>query len=172
MTIQPLGFLDTSVFTAMYVMKHAKLTDNGILKLRDFKDDETETSDLPILREWKSARAVLARIRASAAPFFEGQTPILGRAWIEVLPPESGTPWAIEVDDYADAHRRTRTCLIPNPGAISYSGGAAANLLVGMVNLIDHRALCSEINGGEHPRVHLIVDIKVPVDDAEPEVEA
>lgn len=165
MTIQPLGFLDTSVFTAMYVMKHAKAVDNGILKLRDFKDDETDPSDLAILREWKSARALLARIRSAAAPFFEGITPVLGRAWIEVVPPESGTPWAIEADDYAEAHRRTRTCLIPNPGAISYSGGAAANLLVGMVNLIDHRALCSEINSGEHPRVHLIVDIKVPIED-------
>ena len=169
MSIQPLGYLDTSVFTAMYVMKHAKLVDNGILRLRDFKDDEPEATDLPILREWKSARALLARIRASAAPFFDGQVPSLGRAWVEVLPPLSGTPWSMESDDYADAHRRTRTCLIPNPGAISYSGGAGANLLVGMVNLVDHRALCSEINSGEHPRVHLIVDVKVPVDDADPD---
>lgn len=168
MTIQPLGFLDTSTMMAMYVVKHAKEVGNGILRLRDFKDDDTEATDLPILREWKSARAVLARIRSSAAPFFEGHTPVLGRAWIEIVPPQSGTPWSSDSDDYAEAHRRTRTCLIGGPGAMSYSGGTTANLLPGMVNLVDHRALCSETNSGEYPRVHLIVDVKVPVEDAEP----
>ena len=152
-------------------VKYAKSVDNGILSLRDFKDDEAEAeaTDLAVLREWKSARAVLSRIRNAAAPFFEGQTPLLGRAWIEVVPPLAGTPWGMEADDYAEAHRRTRTCLIGGPGAMSYSGPAAANLLPGMVNLVDHRMLCSETNTGDFPRVHLIVDIKVPVDDAPPE---
>lgn len=171
MTIQPLGFLDTSAMMAMYVVKYAKSVDNGILSLRDFKDDESDPSDLAILREWKSARAVLARIRSAAAPFFDGVVPSLGRAWLEILPPLAGTPWSSEADDYAEAHRRTRTCLIGGPGAMSYSGPAAANLLPGMVNLVDHRTLCSETNTGDFPRVHLIVDIKVPVEDAEPGAE-
>jgi hypothetical protein len=167
MSIQPLGFLDTRQLTALYVLKHEKAAENGVLRLRDFKDDETDPTDLPILREWKSARAVLARVRSAAAPFFEGRPPTLGRAWIETVPPMAGTPWAAEQDDYAEAHHRTRTCLIPCPGAMSYSGQASANLLVGIVNLIDHRQLCSEVNMGEHSRVHLIVDVKAPVDDAE-----
>ena len=151
MTIQPLGFLDTSAMMAMYVVKYAKSVDNGILSLRDFKDDESDPTDLAVLREWKSARALLARIRASAAPFFDGTTPSLGCAFIEVLPPQAGTQWTILQDDYAEAHRRTRTCLIGGPGAMSYSGPAAANLLPGMVNLVDHRTLCSETNTGDFP---------------------
>ena len=165
MTIRPLGFLDTSTFTAMYVMKHREKVDNGILRLRDFKDGEAGPSDLPILREWKSARALLSRIRNAAAPLLEGRVPDLGRAWVEIVPPLSGTPWNAESDDYADAHHRTRTCLIGGPGAMSYCGQAAANLLPGIVNFVDLRALSSETNTGEYPRVHLVVDVKIPVDD-------
>jgi hypothetical protein len=167
--IQPLGFIDTSTFTAMYVVKHKDKLDGGILRLRDVKEDDVDATDLAILKEWKSARALLSRLRNAAAPFFDGVTPDLGRAWIEVLPPMSGTPWDIEAGDYAAAHHRTRTCLIPSPGAVTYCGLASAVLPVGMVHLVDHQLLCSDVNHGEHARVHLVVDVKIPVDEAEPE---
>lgn len=172
MTIQQIGFLDTSNLTAMFVVKHRDRAVDGILALRDIKVDEVDASDLPILKEWKSARALLSRLRAGAAPFLGNVTPTLGRAWIEVLPPQSGTPWTIEDGDYADAHIRTRTCLIPSPGSVSHSGLTSASLLVGTVNVIDHRQLCCEVNHGEHARVHLIVDVKVPHGEADPEADA
>lgn len=160
--IQALGFIDTSVMTANYLLRHKKDAADGILRLRDVKDGDAEATDLPILREWKSAKGLLARLRAGAASHFGGVTPELGRAWIETLPPMAGTPWDAESGDYADQHARTRTCLIGCPGALSYSGSVFATLAVGMVNLIEHRILCSEVNLGEHPRVHLVVDVRVP----------
>lgn len=160
--IQGLGFIDTSVFTANYLLRHKEKVDGGILRLRDLKDEDVEASDLAVLREWKSARALLTRLRVVAAPFFDGVTPELGRAWIEVLPPMSGTLWDAEIGDYAAAHHRTRTCLIPSPGAVSCSGMASSMLVVGMVNLIDHQLMCSEVNHGEHARVHLVCDLKAP----------
>lgn len=167
MTIQPLGFLDTSAFTAAYVAKYKKSVEDGILNLRDARDDG-EVTALGVLKEWNSARALLQRLRAAAAPFFDGVTPELGKAWVEVLPPRSGTPWVVEEGDYALTHVRTRTCLIPSPGAISYCGASFVQLAVGTVNQIDHRQLCSEVNLGEHTRVHLVVDVRVPnADDAE-----
>lgn len=165
--IQGLGFIDTSVFTANYVLRHKEKVDGGILRLRDLKDEDVDASDLPVIREWKSARLLLRALRAVAAPFFDGAVPELGRAWIEVLSPLSGTPWDAETGDYAAAHHRTRTCLIPSPGAVSHSGVASAMLVVGMVNLIDHQLMCSEVNHGEHARVHLVVDLKVPTDEVE-----
>ncbi len=162
MTIRALGFLDTAPFTSIYWVKYREKVENGILRLRDIKDGDADASDLPILKEWKSARALLARVRTSAAALMEGVTPELGKAWIEVVPPLAGTPWDSEHGEYADTHHRTRTCLIGGPGAMSYSGQAAANLLPGIVHLVDHHALCSEVNGGEYVRVHLIVDIKIP----------
>lgn len=164
MSIQPIGFLDTSMFTARYLMKYRDKAVNGILDLRAVQGDDIDPTDCPILKEWNSARALLSRLRAAAAPFFEGVAPTLGRAWIEALPPLAGTPWEACSGDYAEQHVRTRTCLVPAPGALSHSGQVSAGLNVGLVNLINHRDLCSEVNHGEHARIHLIVDVKVPVD--------
>jgi len=167
MTIQPLGFIDTSNFTAMFLVgkTQKERTQDGILRLRDIKDGEAEVTDLPILKEWKGAKVLLTRLRNAAAGFFDGRTPELGRAWVEILPPQSGTPWLADLSEYADQHVRTRTCLIPSPGALSFCGGASASLGVGVVNLMDHHLLCSEVNHGEHARVHLIVDVRIPGDD-------
>lgn len=165
MSIQPLGFLDTSVFSAWFTLKMKDKVQDGILQLRELRDDQLEPTDCAILKDWKSARALLSRIRTSAAPYFKGRAPLLGKAWVEVLPPGAGTPWLADNSDYAEQHLRTRTCLIPAPGAVSHCGQAAAGLNVGLINLFDHKLLCSETNHGEHPRVHLIVDVKIPVDD-------
>jgi hypothetical protein len=163
MNIQPIGFVDTAHLTAMFVLKHKDAAVDGVLVLRDIGDDG-EAADLPLLKGWKSARAVLSKIRAGAAPFFEGVTPELGKAWIETLPPHSATPWLIGDDDYALAHVRLRVCLIPSPSAFTLSGEHTGSLLVGIVNRVEHRVLCSEVNHAAHPRTHLVVDVRRPGD--------
>lgn len=163
--IRALGFVDTSAFTAMLVVKYRDRAEQGILPLRSVKEGEADPSDLPILKEWKGARALLTRMRAAAAPLMDGVTPELGKVWVETLPPMSGTPWALEDDDYAAGHVRTRTCLIPAPDAWSICGGSSAILGVGVVNVLDLRLLASEVNHSQHARTHLIVDFKRPVDD-------
>ena len=161
MSIQQIGFLDTSSMTARWVLKYREKAQDGILKLRDL-NDEGEYADLPILAEWRSAKAVLSKVRAGAAPHFGGVAPVLGRAYIEALPPTSGIAWVAEHGDAVDAFLRTRTCLIPSPGAVTHCGSVSASLLVGIVNVIDMKQLCSEVNHGEHTRVHLVVDVKIP----------
>jgi hypothetical protein len=162
-SIIPLGFIETSGFTALLLVgkeQKAAMVD-GVLKLRDLGEDD-EVVDLAITKGWKGARGLLARLRTAAAAYFNDVTPELGRAWVEMLPPGVGTPWDAETGDYADRHLRTRTCLVPCPGAVSYSGNSFSTLNVGIVNLIDHRQLCSEVNHGEHARWHLVVDVRVP----------
>ena len=149
-------FLQTADFTAFYQVKFRKEMEDGVLRLRD------ADADCPILREWKSAKALLQRFRAEAAKHFGGTRPELGRVWIEQLPGMHGTPWALEEDDYAQAHIRTRIALIQSPECWSMSGLDRAILAVGIVNEIDHRSLCSEINLSAYPRTHLIVDVKRP----------
>jgi len=165
MTIQALGFVDTSMFTARFLLKYLDKANDGVLPLREIKD--ADAADLPILKEWNSARALLTKMRARGAAYFNGAAPDLGRAWVEVLPPGFGTPWVADAGDYADGHIRTRTCLVPSPAAISFAGTISAVLPVGVVHTVDHKALCSEVNHGDSRRVHLIVDFKIPVD-AEP----
>lgn len=160
-SLQQIGFLATEQMTARWVLKYRDQAVDGVLKLRDLNDDG-EAEDLPILKEWRSAKALLSRLRAGAAPHFDGVTPEIGKVWLEIVPPLSGTPWVCEEGDYAEQHVRTRTCLIPSPNALSYSGVASAVLLVGIVTAINHRLMCSEVNHGEHARTHLIVDVKIP----------
>jgi hypothetical protein len=160
--IQSTGvFLDTSGFTAMFVVKYRDRMRDGILKLRDV-GEAGEAEDLPILKEWKTARALLARYRAAGEPILNGEKVLLGKVWLETLPGQCGTPWTLEEDDYAMAHIRTRICLLPAPNAFSHSGGDRVLLGVGVVNVVEHRILHSETNLSTHPRTHLIVDVKRP----------
>lgn len=160
--MQAIAFLDTSNFTALFVVKYRERMAEGLLPLRAIKEGDEEASDLPILKEWKAARALLSRIRTGAAPFLGGQAATLGKAWVETLPPGAHTPWTKEEGEYADSFLRTRTCLVPAPGAWSYAGGSGLCLPVGSLHLVDPRSLASEINVGEHARTHLIVDIRRP----------
>lgn len=162
--IRPAGFIPTDQFTAFFVAKYRARLDQGLLYLRDIPPTDVfaEPKDLPILREWKTARALLARFKSIAAPLLRGEQAEFGKVWIEQLPGNCGTPWLLEEDDYAQAHIRTRTCLIPAPDAYSCSGLERVLLSVGVVNIIEHRVLHSEMNLSPYPRVHLIVDIKRP----------
>lgn len=160
--IRPLTFIDVSSFTAFFLVKHRKHMQDGVLRLRDVEPEGDSVIDLPLLEDWPSARAVLLKIRNGAAAVFKEAVPELGRAWIETLPPESGTPWAVEGGDYANEHVRLRICMVPAPDAYSFSGTASAILGPGVVNLVEHRVLCSEVNLGSYPRTHLVVDVRRP----------
>ncbi len=158
--IKPVGFVELSRFTAAFVVQYRQNAVDNILQLRS--PDE----DFPLLKEWKSARAVLTRIQAGAAPLLGGKPVKLGRVWIETLDGGRGTPWAQEEDEYAQSHIRTRTCMIPTHDAYSYSGNFRELLNVGVINFIEHRILHSEVNFSPYPRTHLIVDIKKPEPEA------
>lgn len=148
--IQPVGYIDVSTFTAYYLLKYKTFT---VLR--------TEDGDSPLLKEWKSARALLTRIKNHTAGV-RGAPVHLGRASIEVLDPKTGTPWTFDEVDYADRFMRLRIPLIAPPGCWTFSGLASAQLGVGHVNVVENRLLCSEVNHSDHPRVHLIVDIDRP----------
>lgn len=161
--IQSTGvFLDTANFAARFTLTYRKRLDNGLLFLRDVPEDEDVARDLPILDEWRSAKALLMRLRAEAAVLLRVQKVYLGKAWLEQLPGNCGTPWLLEEDDYAQAHIRTRTCIIPAMDCFSFCGAQGIILAPGVVNQIEHRKLCAEINMSAHPRVHLIVDVRRP----------
>lgn len=143
----------------MFVVKYRDRMRDGLLHLRDLGDDG-DAHDLPILKEWKSARALLQRFKTAAAPLLNGQPAEFGKVWIETLPGMSATPWEIHEDEYAQAHIRTRTVLIVTPENYTHSGLERISLGVGVVNLVEHRTLHCETNFGTHPRTHLIVDVK------------
>ena len=157
--IQPLGFIDTAAFSSWFHVKHREKMTDGILNLRTIKPDDVDYSETPLVREWKSARAILLRIRNRAAETLKGPTD-LGKAFIETLPPHTGSPWTREDQDYAAQYARLRICLFSAPGCWTFSGMTQAQLSVGVVNLVENRQLCSELNLSDHPRTHLVVDVR------------
>lgn len=160
--IRPIVFVDLSLFTAHYLVKFKDRAQDGVLELRGF-DLDGVLEDRPVLKEWKSARGLLTRLRAHAGTALKTGEPVhLGRAWIEILPGGHGTPWLQHEDDYAQSVIRTRTCMVPTYDAFTYSGNFREILSVGVVNLVEHRILHSETNFSPYPRVHLIVDIVRP----------
>ena len=162
--IRPVGFLDVSTFTARFILNYRqRLSDDpaypGVqtIMLRSVAGAE------PILKEWKSAREVLERLRNAVAPFLGGKPAVLGKAMVASLKPGGWTDWAHSDDEYAQGHLRLYVNMIPSPLAFIYSGGEAQNPLVGQITLFEQQALHSEINLGAVARVSLIVDVKRPV---------
>lgn len=155
-------FLQTADFGAFFQVRYKKQLDNGLLYLRDIPEDSDTAHDCPILDEWKTASAMLKRFRGLASAFLNGEPARLGKVWLEQLPGGCGTPWEREEDEYAQAHVRTRTCIVPSMDCYSFCGAQGLMLSTGMVNIIEHRLLCSEINLSSYPRLHLIIDVQRP----------
>ena len=158
MNIVPLGFLDTWAFATAL---HNKYKDRfggdhhsmALLPLR------TEAGPAPILAEWKSAKALLSRIQAAASPIF-GETPDLGAAAVVRLAPGGFVEWQTLASDWSSLH----LCIVPSPGAWTYSGGEGAVLPVGQLTYVNRAVMHSAVNLGNHPAIHLVVEARKPYD--------
>lgn len=159
MNIFPIDFLDTSTFTANLLLRHkAKFQELepglSVLPLRN------DAGDLPVLAEWGSAKALLSRIRSTAARILpEGKPGVLARAHVVTLNPGTVVPWGVDEEEYGATVHRLHVCVIPSPGCWIYAGGESANPAVGILTLVNHQTLYSAINIGQHPCTHLIVDV-------------
>lgn len=174
--ITPITVLDVSQIAAFLATKHRSRLDEApdplhadtkIILLRGPKKQspeawkaDVEQVDQPVLKEWKSASAMLTRIRNGAAPFFGGQVPDIGRAYIEQLRPGGKIDWNIETGAYAEAYVRLHLCLVPTPGAFLYSGTQSMCLPWGQLAVVEHRIWNSAMNFGNWPRTHLVVDVR------------
>lgn len=84
----------------------------------------------------------------------------LGCISMEMLDPGAATAWASESGAYAERWTRAHLALRTNPGAWFYCGGEAAHMQVGFINAVNMLALASQVNFGEFPRVHLVIDFR------------
>lgn len=147
----PVGFVDTAAFNAALLTRHrASIPDQKLIeRVIPLRVDE---EDQDILKDWKSGKAILARMKKVA----EAQiaAPVILNAHIDILYPGEGSAWSSS----EAAVYRTRTCLIPSPGAVTFVGPEGAVLPVGQVTFVDHTILSSDINTGPCARLHLVVD--------------
>lgn len=151
--ITPVGFVDTSMFTAIFVTKHKKLlsaAEGQSLRTLPLLHQGQPTL---VMEDWKSGRNLLQRIKAAVT----GDDPVqFGDVAVMQLDPGGYLPWA----DDAQEGRRLHLCLVPSPGCWIYSGGAGAVIPVGQLTEVDHRILYSVVNFGEYPCTHLVLDVK------------
>jgi hypothetical protein len=152
MNLVPLGFLDVSAFAATYVQKYRSREHPLVLRTVDGNTD--------LYTEWKSARALLTRIKNAAAPFTDGEPPELGNVTIETLAPGDYQPWHADESDYRREFHELRVCIIPSPGGWTYCAGEAMVLPWGQVVAVNRAAASCEVNFGPTSRTHLIVDIR------------
>lgn len=166
MNIRPLTFVDSWAFASIL---HGRYKDRftgsapgySVLTLRD------HDGPLPILAEWKSAKALLSRIANAASPIFGGEVPDLGVAELVKISAGGVIPWnAEEPSEWVSL----ALCIVPAPGAWLYSGGEAAVLPVGQLTIVRRDLLHSAINLSNHPSITLVLRVRKtddPLGDAE-----
>ncbi len=152
----PVNFLDLRGFSSALVLKYASRWERNAIALR------CDGEDLPILSEWKSARAAIQKAASSAAMMFNGDIPIVGDAGIQRWLPDEVLPWRKGGGDYDLRHVRTFTCLWPSPTARIYSGTEGIIPQVGAMTVFDHLALHSIVNLGPSALVMFMVDFERP----------
>ena len=184
MNFRPLAFLDTQYVTATLVSKYRDAWgreiqrqtaagsphhDTQAIFLRGPQNPTVENwfedipqVDYPILKDWKSARAILARIKDAIQPLFPDRPIILGKAMVVRLKVGGFVDWHVDEGEYAKVHDRAHLCLLPSPGAWLYSGGEVAQPPVGQLTYFNNRVPHSALNMGPVARTHLIVDVRKP----------
>lgn len=159
--LRAVAFLDLSTFTATYVRSYKEeLKDDASYAGAQTVHLRSADADLPVLKEWRSARALLQRLRNEAAPFLGGKPAVLGRAFIVSLKPQAFTDWQRHEDAYSLEHMRLIVPMIPSPGYTVFSGGVGLNPPVGQVTFVDVQNLHSEINLGLCACANLVVDVR------------
>lgn len=148
------------------------MTAKLILSYRDkFVESEDGIERIPLIvdgkpnapcKEWKSATALLARLRNEAAPFFGGRPAQIDRAFVERLKVNVITEWIADETAFAEEHVRVMICLVPSPGAWVYCGGENAVLPVGQIVAVNIRAMTSHANFGPCPTLRLCLDVRRP----------
>ncbi len=120
----------------------------------------SEDGALPILAEWKSAKALLNRLRLMAAAYLNAHDLELGEAALVLLKAQGMVEWSVRESDWASL----QLCIVPSPSAWVYSGGECSVLPVGQLTFVNRRVLHSAVNFGNHPCIHLVVDVRKPDD--------
>ena len=87
-----------------------------------------------------------------------------GRIYMEMLDPGAVIPWRQEKTPYFARYDRAHLVLRSNPGAVMFAGGPngteAYSPSPGQLFIEPARMLCSAVNLGETPSVHLVVDFR------------
>jgi hypothetical protein len=108
----------------------------------------------PDLEKWSHMRNVLSRIRRNSA----GHE--MTAAYIELL--ESGVGDAWDAPPRMPDFQKVILPIVTNPLAIMYSGPEQMHIAQGLLTWVNNAVLCSAVNHGATPRIHLVLEMRTP----------
>lgn len=152
MNFQSLAFVDGSACAARYVTQFKARLEGDTIMLR------SGGKDLPILKEWKSAKNLITKISNAAAPFLDGKPAKINTAYIYTLVPNEREEWGYLQPDGIRAYLP----LLPSPNAMLFSGIEGANPPVGMLTVVNRAQPFSALNLGPVAATWMIVDAAIP----------
>lgn len=155
MTFRAIAFLDTMALSVLLYRERSLFDKDGEGSLRNL-----EVWSRLKLKEWKVAKSVVAR--ALDAIGGGGPRPDLAGVSMQKLLPQGFVPWSRNV---AWASLRFHLPIVTNPACQMFSGPYTAHLPVGQLTFVATDILHSEINLGDTPRWHLVIDVKKPEPD-------
>jgi hypothetical protein len=135
--------------TANLLVRHKEAVQLGTMSLVENGQNQ------PILDNFKSARALLERIKRVIA--LPGQE--IRLAEVRSLQPLEVHDWYQDKSQEGETLLRFHITLVPSPGAWLYSGGDSMVPPVGQIVLINHRAYHSMINFGTNAAIFLEVTL-------------
>lgn len=162
MNVMPIAFVDTFDLAASLRQRLGSFHgpgDRKVLPLRGPKKDADPEDDLAYV--WSKERQRWGELSAMLGHLSRlGGEVEWGRIELEMLMPGGIIPWGRDQSAYAHRFTRAHLALRTNPHAITFIGGLAVNMALGIVNVIDRSLPASAINLGETMRVHLIADFR------------
>jgi hypothetical protein len=164
MNFRPISYIETLPTTAGLFKRRGDFTEtfeSGPAKLMDLRivQGEEDAADSTMFKDWPNAKNLLARIQR----IIQGASdirPIIGGAYIELLPPKKVKAWSTWEGDYAAKHERFHLPLVTNPLSCLYCGAESLHIPVGHLFWVNEKTLHSAVNLGDHPRFHLVVDMR------------
>jgi aspartyl/asparaginyl beta-hydroxylase len=166
--ITPIAFIDTFDLVASlpaYMGAFRSAGDPGVrwMRLRDHKTvAEGEGENIftwyqPYGRwiEMKNMLGQLKRIGDERLGEIEW-----GRVYLEMLDPVATLPWRAQTEPYYQRFMRAHLPLRTNPAARIMAETESANLLPGLLTIVNVAVVGSATNFAEWPRVHLVCDFR------------
>lgn len=147
MNFKFLGHLDTFQVVAQLAKNKTLFDADGILMLRD-----ADGKEAPCFEAWKSLQRLLKTARARF-----GSVEDYHEIFIDCMRPNTATDWSTEVNP---DHLTFLVPLVTNPFVQEHARSEAVHMPVGSLWWVNNAVARSSVNWGEHPRYHLVVQIK------------
>lgn len=152
--IRPITWVDVwGLSHSLYARQnHLGKPHHGVRRLA-LLDDGKATS---AMKGWRNAEIFLRRLRrlvADAMPQLE-----IARAELEMLDPGAGLPWTLGNDEAGEVH----IGIVTNPAARIFAGIESWSVGWGeaVLSMPGAHTVRSAVNGGDAPRVHLILTLQ------------